>query len=177
MIGWFIEIIIRLLTPFLVIGFPVAGSIASILADMTDIIVLDKLQATNIPQFYNQFDKLFDFYMYCFMGFQAWRGWKNTLAKKTALGLLFFRGVGVVIYEIFPARWLLLAFPNVFVWFYLFHLFSTQLFNKDYVRGHKPLAIILLTLTIPKLYQEYLFHVVQVPLYQWFQTFIGMIAF
>ena len=170
MLVWLLSLCIRLLVPFLILFLPGLGSILGILADMTDIVVLDTLGAPSVKLWYNQFDKLLDFYLYCFMAFQAWKQWSNKLAKNTAVALLFFRGIGVVLFELFPARFLLFVFPNVFVWFYLFHLFSTRVFKKDYIKNYRWLLAILVLLTLPKLYQEYLFHVVQIPLYQWFQT-------
>lgn len=164
--AWIVVSIIRLVAPLLILVAPVAGSVVGILGDMTDIVWLDLLDATNISENYNQFDKLFDLYLYLVMGYAA-RRWKNKVARNVAWGLLGFRAMGTLVYEVVKQRWLLLVFPNVFVWFFLFQLVSVEVFKRDWVgKSYGRAAIIVVLLAIPKIYQEYLFHVVQIPLYQ-----------
>lgn len=176
MLVWLITALLRLILPLLVFIHPLIGTGLGLLSDFGDVVVLDFLNAPNLTSWYNQFDKLFDLYLYGVLCWYGWKHWSNHLVKKTLVGLLLFRGGGVLVYELFPARWLLLVFPNVFIWFYLFQLVSLHVFKKDVITSYRRLTIILVVLTIPKLYQEYLFHVVQIPLYQWFITVLQLIT-
>lgn len=163
-IGWIVSSLIRFLVPLSIFVWPWWGSLASVLADIFDVVIEDKLGVKDFS-LYNQVDKFWDTYFLIIQGIVV-RKWKNDLAKKTAWFLLFWRIIGVVIYELWPQRWLLMIFPNVFIWFFLFQVFTTTFLKKDLVKSWRSVVVIVAILAVPKIYQEYLFHVVQIPLYQ-----------
>ena len=162
--GWLVSSLIRLVIPFSIFVWPFWGSVASVLADIFDVVIEDLLGVRDFS-LYNQIDKFWDTYFYIIQALVA-RKWKNQLAQKIAWGLLAYRFIGVVIYELWPQRWLLMVFPNVFIWFFLFYVFTTRLLQKDFITSPSNALFWVVLFAIPKIYQEYLFHVVQIPLYQ-----------
>lgn len=166
---WFPWILVRLLVPLVILRYPFRGSLAAILADMIDVVVWDSLGVANLSTHYNQIDKLLDNYMYLIQGYTAWF-WLSKEARNIALGLLAYRTVGFILYEIFSQRVLLFIFPNVFIFFYLYYVGYKYFTGKELAVSYKSLAIIVSLLAIPKLFQEYLFHVAEFPLYTTIQN-------
>ena len=161
---WIIVSIIRLLVPLLIWPFPLVGSIFGIIADNLDVVFLDALGIDDFA-FYNSFDKGLDTYMYAIQAITMTK-WLNKKAKKIGWGLFIYRFVGAVLFEFTSWRPLLLIFPNVFVTFFVIYLIALKIFKTDLAATNRRLAIFLVAIAIPKLYQEYLFHVAQIPLYQ-----------
>ena len=97
---------------------------------------------------------------------------KNTIAKKTGIFLLCYRVGGVIIYEITKARFLLFVFPNLFLWYFLFYEGTKKFMHKDYLKNKKSNILILITLLIPKLAQEYVMHVAEFNIYRYLLSLI-----
>ncbi len=162
---WFIVALIRLIAPLSVIPFSFLGSLIGVIADNLDIVFLELLRAQNISSNYNLFDKLLDNYFYFIQGYTTLK-WTNKPAKYMGWFLLFYRTIGTILFELTHNRTLLFIFPNLFVTFYIFTVGYKAILKKDPFPTTKRLLIITFILLIPKLYQEYLFHVAQFPLYQ-----------
>lgn len=160
---WIMVIIIRLLVPLSILRFPVWGSIAAIAADNLDVVILDALGIKDYS-LYNSIDKALDIYFYLIQGYTV-LFWENIKAKKVGLGLLVYRLVGTVIYEITQMRFVLLVFPNVFIFFYMFYVLYKSIFKKDPYKSVSSMLIILTVLTVIKIGQEYMLHVAQYPIY------------
>lgn len=87
--------------------------------------------------------------------------WSETLARNTSVVLYALRFIGVLLFEIFNLRVMLLFFPNLFEFFFLFYAYM-QVFHHDFlIQNYKRLALILILLAIPKLVQEYILHVLE----------------
>lgn len=170
MLPWIVVIIIRLLVPLLVWWWPLPGSLAGILADNFDVVILDAMGVTDFGP-YNMVDKFLDTYLY-FIQFLTLGRWQNQRAKKVGRWLFAYRLVGVILYELTQWRWLLMVFPNVFVTYFVVYLLLLKLFKYDPMKSVKSSAIFVTLLAIPKIYQEYLFHVVQIPLYSFFKPIV-----
>lgn len=164
-ITWLPWILVRLLVPLTIPRWPIVGSVLAVLADMLDIVAWQGMGANQIPEYYNLVDKLLDNYMYLIQGYVAW-SWTNRRVRNTALGLLAYRTVGTILYEIFGLRFLLLIFPNVFIWFFMYYLVVKRISGREPMTSNRSLGLTLVVLSLPKLFQEYLFHVAEFPLYQ-----------
>lgn len=149
--------IMRLIVPVFILRWPLAGSIAAVIADGIDVFFLSFLGGFSD---YQAADKLLDFYAMTFMAIAALR-WKP-LEKWPLLGLFFFRGIGVVLFEMTGLRWLLLVFPNLFLFYYFFCAARNRFF-PSFILTIKRVAIILLILLIPILIEEYLLHIMDWP--------------
>ena len=165
MLPWVIVSVVRLIIPLLILVFPFWGTLVSIIfADSLDVVYLDLLGVKDFS-LYNPMDKLLDLYFYAILAFTLRKN-SNQLFRKTAYVLFAWRLVGVMLYELIQARWLLLVFPNAFLAYVLVYLGVKIYLKKDLVTSNKSNFIFLTAVLIPKLIQEYLFHVAQFPLYQ-----------
>jgi hypothetical protein len=160
---WIVITVIRLLVPILVWWFPLAGSLAGMVADNLDVVILDSMGVSNYD-LYNPIDKALDIYLY-FIEFLVLARWQNQRAKTVGRWLFGYRLIGVVLYEVTHWRWLLVIFPNVFVTYFMVYLILQKFFKFDPMKTVRSSLIFLTILAIPKVIQEYLFHVVQIPLY------------
>jgi hypothetical protein len=163
MLPWIVITVIRVLVPLFVWWFPLLGSILGILADNFDVVILDSMGVKDYT-LYNPVDKALDTFLY-FIQFLTLTRWQNKLAQKVGRYLFGYRLIGVVAYEITQWRWLLVLFPNVFVTYFIVYLICTSWFKFDPMKDRKTATIFLILITVPKVIQEYLFHVVQIPLY------------
>ena len=108
------------------------------------------------PAVNNQkWDKLLDTWYLCFL-FAASRRWTSALARRTVAVLLAWRLVGVAIFEATGWRQVLVLTPNIFENFYLFWAMALKWFPFR-LTGRR-LALILIAVGIPKLYQEAAMH-------------------
>ena len=161
---WLVVVFVRLLIPLFILKNPLWGSIAAVIADNFDVIILDSLGVTDYS-LYNPLDKGLDMYMYLIQGYTI-LFWKNKFAKKIGLGLLGYRLVGFILYEFIQWRPLLFIFPNVFIFYYMYYVIYQAVFHKDPFKKPTPTFIVLTILTLLKLGQEYMLYVAQFPIYQ-----------
>ena len=157
--GPFVAMIVRLIVPVSILRWPLGGFIASVLADTLDVVIVAAIRAGNFGDYTNT-DKLLDTYMLAFAALVAWR-WQNRIARFTGITLFGYRVVGVAILQLTDARWVLFVFPNVFDFFYVYHLVTTRWIPALEVKGYRTLAYALLILGGMKLGQEFILHIVE----------------
>jgi len=170
--GWLIGILIRLVIPLSILRFPFYGSLLSSLADTVDVVIWNALHVQNLSENYNLLDKLLDNYFYLIQGYTM-LSWKNAIAKKTGFALLIYRSIGLVIYEITKIRTMLFIFPNIFILFFISYLGYKLYLKKDPIKSTKSSLIFVLILAVPKLIQEYFFHVKEVNIFRWLMSLVG----
>lgn len=160
---WVVIIILRLLLPLTILRWPFLGSIIALIADNLDVVILDFLGVKEFAM-YNSIDKFLDIYYHLIQGYVS-LSWKNVIAKRTGIFLLLYRLIGTILYEITQLRPLLFIFPNVYELFFLFYTGYKRFLKKDPFLSIRSVVITTLLLTIPKLYQEYMLHIIQYPIY------------
>jgi hypothetical protein len=107
---------IRIAGSLPVLRWPLAGGLLAILVDLSDLLLRDVLDLGGVGD-YQSLDKWLDqVYLATFL-IVAWR-WSG-LPRQVALGLYVFRLVGFTLFELTGERGLLLAFPNVFEFWFL----------------------------------------------------------
>ena len=157
-----IVIIIRALVPFIILRWPVAGALLSIMGDISDVMLFEAFGSGPLTgKYYHNLDKFFDTYYLAFE-FIASRRWDDLLARKTAAALFAWRLAGFLIFEVttflgYPFRAAFFLTPNVFEHFYLFTVFARK-FSLEFKYTLKSLIIILLIVGIPKVAQEWFMH-------------------
>ena len=152
---WIILTLLRLVVPFSILRWPLFGVLVSSILDFNDYYYL-KQAGFDMHQ-YQIWDKILDTY---YLGFAAYTAlaWKENLAKRIAIGSFLYRAFGVLIVIFTNTRELLLFFPNFFENFFIFYLVF-RLFRKlNLFISKKVLIIIVSSILIPKLLQEYLMH-------------------
>lgn len=153
----------RLLVPLSILRWPLAGALASMLADAIDVVLIEVIGLDGFDH-YAALDKGLDLYYLSFEAFVSLR-WEP-LAKWTSLALFAYRAVGVVVFEATQVRALLLVFPNVFENFYLLYLALRKLMPAYALTPPRLVALLLLAL-VPKLAQEYLLHYAEAQPWDW----------
>jgi len=158
-----IVILTRLLIPFLILKKPFWGIILAIIADASDVIILDAfgwgfLAGKN----YHLFDKFFDTYYLAF-AFYISLAWQETLIRRTSAFLFVWRLLGVIVFEFIHIRQLMFFAPNIFENFYLLIAGIKEFFPKFKINTIKRLVIILLIAAVPKIIQEYIMHFLEFP--------------
>ena len=148
----------RLLVPLTIFRWPFLGAVLSILADALDIVIVTLmiryLHAGDVWS-YHEFDKYLDTY-YLFIEWIVAQRWAG-LPRWTANVLFLYRVIGVVLFEVTDARWLLLVFPALFDFFFLYYAFASE-YVPWYEVTPRRLFLWLAVLLVPKLAQEYAIH-------------------
>lgn len=108
--------VIRIAGSLPVLRWPLAGGLLAILVDLCDLLLRDVLDLGGVGD-YQSLDKWLDLvYLGTFLLVALhWEG----RARPIALGLLVYRLVGFVLFEVTGSRSLLLVFPNTFEFWFL----------------------------------------------------------
>jgi hypothetical protein len=149
---------VRLLGALPVLVSPFFGGVFALVVDQSDLLLMNLLDLGGVSN-YQPFDKYLDqAYLATFLIVALrWQG----LERGVAVGLFAYRLAGFLTFELTGARWLLIFFPNVFEFWFLFvaglHQFRPGVRLSD--RGY---VIVLAALLALKIGQEYLLHVAKV---------------
>lgn len=156
-----IVIFLRVLFPLLIFKFPFLGGLVSAGLDHFDLNLISNFG----EQFedYQKVDKILDFY-YLSIEVIVVLSWVNLSIKKIALGLFFFRSIGIILFELTGIRQILFFFPNLFEFFFLLYLFYQGISGKNYLVTKRDKLFFYLGILFFfsfKLYQEYSLHILQ----------------
>jgi hypothetical protein len=149
----------RILGSLVVLRWPFWGAILAIAVDLTDLLLLDLLVPAGLGPWpdYQSFDKWADqVYLLAFL-VVAVRDFRP-LEKRIAVTLYLFRLVGFVAFELGAPRELLLAFPNLFEFWFL-AVVTVGHFRPGFAWTPRSAAAVLLVLLGAKLVQEWALHV------------------
>jgi hypothetical protein len=151
-LGVIVIVAVRIVGSLPVLRWPLAGGLLAIAVDLSDLLLADLLGLGGVD--YQTLDKWLDqVYLLTFL-IVALR-WSDP-ARAIAVALYLFRSVGFVAFELTGERTLLLAFPNVFEFWFLFVAAA----GDERIARWRPLAIgaLLLALTLAKLAHEWALH-------------------
>ena len=150
----FVIAVVRVVGSLPVLWWPFAGGVLAVLVDFSDLFMMNLLDFGGVRD-YQTFDKWVDqVYMIAFLVVALrWTGVPRTVA----VALFAYRIVGVVVFEITAWRGILLFFPNVFEFWFLF-VAATLRFKPDYVITWRRAAVWLAILLAVKEFQEYALH-------------------
>ena len=145
---------VRLAGALLVLRWAFAGSLAAIAIDLSDLFLMNLLDLGGVRN-YQAFDKWLDLaYMATFLWVALrWSGPVRTIA----VGLFAYRIAGVMAFEVVGARWVLLLFPNVFEFWFVF-VAGMYRFRPAYELTWRRSAVFLVFATLLKEAQEYALH-------------------
>ena len=164
-----------------VLAFPFPGAILAMLVDLSDLFLMNLLDEGGVSD-YQEFDKWLDqVYMVTFL-IVALR-WQGT-PRNIAVGLFAYRLIGFVTFELSQERDVLIFFPNLFEFWFVFVAGAKFLRlderwrGESHLRGLVPfrytrwqLAAVLPVLLSVKLLQEFALHVGR-----WFDSFTAVEA-
>ena len=137
-----------------VLRWAFAGSLLAILIDFSDLFMMNLLDMGGVRD-YQSLDKWLDLaYMLTFLWVALrWSG----PTRAVAVALFAFRIIGVLAFEALGERWVLLLFPNVFEFWFVFAA-GARRFAPEYELTWRRSAVWLIPLTALKEAQEYALH-------------------
>lgn len=146
--------IFRLISALPVLIYPFAGALLAVALDFSDLFLMNILDFGGIRN-YQAFDKYWDLpYMTTFLVISL----RLSPAYRKITWLLFgYRIVGVLLFEFFGIRWILLLFPNFFEFWVIFLAFLRHYYPYHVLQNTK-ILVCLFALAILKLIQEYVLH-------------------
>lgn len=154
--------LIRIAGSLPVLRWPFWGALVAILVDFSDLFWMNLIDLGGLGD-YQSFDKWVDLvYMAAFLVVALrWSG----LVKQVAVGLFVFRIAGDVVFEATGTRAVLLAFPNVFEFWFVF-IAGRDRFKPSYEITPRRAVAWLIVLTAAKEVQEYALHMAK-----WFDRY------
>jgi|TARA_B100001964_G_scaffold71420_1_gene81005 hypothetical protein len=146
--------LIRIAGSLPVLRWTLAGAIVAILVDFSDLFWMGFLDLGGLGN-YQAFDKWIDIvYMLAFLWVAyRWSGIERTVA----IGLFGFRMIGFITFELTGARPILLAFPNIFEFWFVFVAIRLH-YWPNYEMNRSRVVKWLIVCTILKLGQEWVLH-------------------
>ena len=155
----------RILVPFTMLRWPVAGIFLAIIADASDAMIFE---ATGWGLFggqgginYSYWDKGLDLWYLFFAWLAVQKFWTEPLARTTASVLFWWRLAGVVLFFLWPHRIVFTLAPSIFENFYILWSVSRKWFPsfaKSAAERPKQFIAILLIAALPKIAQEMMMH-------------------
>jgi hypothetical protein len=157
-------ILSRLLVPLLIIRWPLPAIVASLIIDAVDQTVFSAVAPNADLAGYQTYDKALDIYYLVIAYISTLRNWTNHFALEVARFLIYYRLIGVVLFELSGIREILFIFPNTFEYFFIFYE-SVRLFWDPRRMSRKVIigaaAFIWIFIKLP---QEYWIHIAQLDL-------------
>jgi len=157
-------ILSRILVPLLIIRFPLPAIVACLIIDAVDQSVFAAVAPNADLTGYQNYDKALDIYYLVIAYISTLRNWTNPFALGVARFLIYYRLVGVAIFELTGIREVLFIFPNTFEYFFIFYE-SVRLFWDPRRMSNKLVvgaaAFIWIFVKLP---QEYWIHIAQLDL-------------
>jgi hypothetical protein len=111
-------VVARLIVPLAIPRFPLPGILASLLVDAVDGTLLE-IALGETPPGYQPYDKGLDVYYLAIAYLSTIRNWPQGICFTVGRFLLYYRLVGVLLFEYTHAAWLLFVFPNTFEYFFI----------------------------------------------------------
>ncbi|MEH3155804.1 MAG: hypothetical protein PGN29_10795 [Gordonia paraffinivorans] len=150
----------RLLVPLLIPRFPVPAIIGALVLDAVDQTVFQQVPGLDISG-YQSYDKALDVYYLAIAYLATLQNWSDPLAFGIARFLFYYRLIGVVAFEYSSQRWLLLAFPNIFEYFFIAYELVRCRWAPTRL-GHRTLLLLAAGIwVLIKLPQEWWLHVAE----------------
>jgi hypothetical protein len=113
-----IVVLLRFLVPLLIPRYALPAIIACLVIDAADQTIFQAFTDDPLPG-YQTYDKALDVYYLAIAYVSTMRNWVDPVACGVARFLYLYRLVGVTAFELLGWRWLLLAFPNTFEYFFI----------------------------------------------------------
>lgn len=144
----------RILSSLPVLRWPFIGGLAALLVDQSDLFMMNLIDLGGVTD-YQRFDKHLD-QMYMLMFLAVALRWEAA-PRTIAVALYGYRLVGFLAFEATSNRDLLLFFPNLFEFWFLF-VAGLKYFKVDFDYSRTHLALSGAALLAVKLFQEYALH-------------------
>lgn len=166
MVVFWAVVMARFFIPLSIPKYPLPGIIASLLLDAVDQTIFQ--QFTGLPlEGYQGYDKALDIYYLTITYLSTLRNWSNLFAFEVSRFLFYYRLIGVALFELTQLRALLLVFPNVFEYFFIFYEAVRMKWNPKVLTKEKILITVALIWIFVKLPHEYWIHIAEMDTTDW----------
>ena len=156
----------RFLLPLTIPRYPLPGIIASLVLDGIDQTLFQ--QFTSLPlEGYQGYDKALDIYYLAIAYISTLRNWANPFALQVSRFLLYWRLVGVALFELTHLRSLLLIFPNAFEYVFIFYEAYSLRWDPKRMSRQLVVGAVAFIWIVIKLPQEYWIHIGQIDTTDW----------
>lgn len=148
-------VVYRIVGSLPILRWPFAGALLSIAVDLFDLLLINLLDLGGVPN-YQSLDKYLDqakLFLFLVVAVRRWEG----VERRVAVGLYLYRIVGFLAFEVTGNRLILLAFPNVFEFWFLL-VAGSHAFRRPVAWTGRRLVVVLAGLTIVKEIQEWALH-------------------
>jgi hypothetical protein len=151
---------LRLIVPLFIPKYPLPAIILAMLIDAADQTIYQKFTDAPLTK-YQGYDKALDVYYLSIAYLATMRNWTNLDAFNVSRFLLYYRFVGVLLFEITQTRWLLMVFPNTFEYFFIWYEAVRLRWNPIRMTRKLVVGAAAFIWIVIKLPQEYWIHVAQ----------------
>ena len=146
--------VVRIAGALPVLRWPLAGALFAIAVDFSDLFMMNLLDLGGVRN-YQALDKWLDL---AYMGTFLWVAWRwRGPARTVSLALFAYRLAGVAAFEALGSRAVLLAFPNVFEFWFVF-VAGVHRFAPGYELTMRRSLLWLVPVALLKEFQEYVLH-------------------
>jgi hypothetical protein len=171
LIFW-VVVLSRVLVPLAIPRYPLPGILAALVLDAVDQTIFQALSGVTFAG-YQGYDKALDIYYLAIAYVATLRNWTNYAAVRISRFLFYYRLLGVVLFEVFGLRWLLLLFPNVFEYFFIFYEAFRLRWDPQRLSAKSLVGVAAFIWIVIKLPQEYWIHIAQLDVTDGLKQLLG----
>ena len=154
---------LRLFVPLLIPRFPLPAILAALVIDAADQTIFQNNTDLDLTG-YQGYDKALDIYYLTIAYLSTMRNWTDPFAFGVARFLWYYRLVGVLLFELFDVRALLIIFPNTFEYFFIAYEAVRLWWNPARLNRRQVIVMAAFIWIFIKLPQEWWIHIAQLDL-------------
>lgn len=151
---------LRLFVPLLIPRFPLPAILAALVIDAADQTIFQNNTDLDLTG-YQGYDKALDIYYLTIAYLSTMRNWTDPFAFGVARFLWYYRLVGVLLFELFDVRALLIVFPNTFEYFFIAYEAVRLWWNPARLNRRQVIVMAAFIWIFIKLPQEWWIHIAQ----------------
>ena len=162
----------RLLLPLGIVRYPLPAIVACLLVDAVDQSIFQTFTSLDLAG-YQGYDKALDIYYLTIAYISTLRNWTNRPAVVIARFLLYYRLIGVALFEATGVRELMVIFPNTFEYFFIFYEAVRVRWDPRRMDARLLIGATAFIWIVIKLPQEWWIHVAQLDLSDTLKGLLG----
>ncbi len=151
---------LRFLIPLLIPRFPLPAILAALVIDAADQTIFQNYTDLDLTG-YQGYDKALDIYYLTIAYLSTLRNWTDPFAFSVGRFLWYYRLLGVLLFELFDVRALLIIFPNTFEYFFIAYEVVRLWWNPERLTRRQVIGLAAFIWVFIKLPQEWWIHIAQ----------------
>ena len=155
-----VVVLLRFGIPLFIPKYPLPAILAALVLDAADQTIFTWVTDDPLPG-YQAYDKALDVYYQAIAYITTMRIWRDPVAFQLGRFLYLYRLVGVTLFELSHARWVLLVFPNTFEYFFIAYEAVRTRWNPLRMSATALVGMAAFIWIVIKLPQEWWIHVAQ----------------